>query len=121
MSHLSRFRGVLTLRRAVMAAALVAVTFGAADAQDNYIKAERPKQDEFSEFQDFQRSGKPVVDPANNKATTERNRKILERISQWQVFQLTEPKFHTEQGTEGMSKLVRAAAARMILQPARAR
>src|SRR5947209_2729660 len=96
MSHLSRFRGVLTLRRAVMAAALVAVTFGAADAQENYIKAERPKQDEFSEFVDFQRGGKLVVDTAN-KAATERNRKLLDRISQWLVFQLTEPKFHTEQ------------------------
>jgi HEAT repeat protein len=121
MSQHSRFRGAVGLRRAVMAAALVGVTFlGSVDAQD-YIKAERPKQDEFSDFVDFQRGGKPVVDPANNKATTDRNRKLLDRISQWLVFQLTEPQFHAAQGTDGMSKLVRDASARMLFQPPRAK
>src|SRR5438552_3222821 len=110
MAQHSRLRGALSLRRAVMAAALVGVTFGSADAQD-YIKGERPKQDEFSEFVDFQRGGKQVADPAN-KGTTDRNRKLLDRISQWLVFQLTEPQYHAAQGTDGMSRLVRDASAK---------
>lgn len=120
MSQYNRFRGAASLRRAVVAAALIGVTLGSASAQD-YVKAERPKQEEFSNFVDLQRGGVPVVDPANNKATTERNRKLLERISQWQVFQLTEPQFHTAQGTDGMSKLVRDASSRMLFQPTRAK
>jgi len=103
-----------------MAAALVVITLGPADAQD-YVKAERPKQEEFSEYADFQKGGKLVVDPAN-KATTDRNRKLLDRISQWLVFQLTEPKFHTEQDIDkGMSRLVRDASAKMLFQPTRAK